>query len=105
MNARTRIAGLAVLVLRSRDSSLRLDRLLTEVAAVRGSSESMDRRVEDLRRSGLDDATIAAAGLYTPAPGDLPRLLGARLTDQVRNALVFSYDGVSHGGVWSAPVR
>lgn len=43
--------GLVVLVLRSRDSSLRLDRLLTEVAAVRGSSESMDRRVEDLRRS------------------------------------------------------
>ncbi len=29
----------------------RLDRLLVEVAAVRGSSESMDRRVEDLRRS------------------------------------------------------
>lgn len=45
------LAGLAVLVLRSRDSGLRLDRLLIEVAAVRGSSESMDRRVEDLRRS------------------------------------------------------
>ena len=37
--------------------------------------------LEDLRRSGLDDATIAAAGLYTPAPGDLPRLLSARLVD------------------------
>lgn len=45
------LAGLAVLVLRSRDSGLRLDRLLVEIAAVRGSSDSMDRRVEDLRRS------------------------------------------------------
>ncbi|HEX9287362.1 MAG TPA: DNA recombination protein RmuC, partial [Thermoanaerobaculia bacterium] len=45
------LAGLAVLVLRSRDRDPRLDRLLAEVAAVRGSSESMDRRVEDLRRS------------------------------------------------------
>jgi hypothetical protein len=27
----------------------------------------------DLRRSGLSDATIVEAGLYTPAPGDLPR--------------------------------
>jgi DNA recombination protein RmuC len=45
------LGGLVVLVLRSRDSDPRLDRLLTEVAAVRGSSESMDRRVEDLRRS------------------------------------------------------
>ncbi len=44
-------AGLLLLVLRSRDRDPRLDRLLAEVAAVRGSSESMDRRVEDLRRS------------------------------------------------------
>ncbi|MGH7302989.1 MAG: DUF3854 domain-containing protein, partial [Candidatus Rokuibacteriota bacterium] len=56
--------------------------------------------LEDLRRSGLDDATIAAAGLYTPAPGDLPRLLSARLVDQVRHVLVFPYDGASHGGLW-----
>ncbi len=56
--------------------------------------------LEDLRRSGLDDATIAAAGLYTPAPGDLPRLLSARLADQVRHVLVFPYDGAGHGGVW-----
>ncbi len=56
--------------------------------------------VEDLRRSGLDDATIAAAGLYTPAPGDLPRLLSARLVGQVRHVLVFPYDGASHGALW-----
>ena len=46
-------------------------------------------------RSGLSDATIAAAGLYTPAPGDLPRLLSARLVDQVRHVLVFPYDGAA----------
>ena len=53
--------------------------------------------VEDLRKSGLSDATIAAAGLYTPAPGDLPRLLSPRLVDKVRHVLVFPYDGVAHG--------
>src|SRR5262249_25795437 len=31
----------------------------------------------------------------TPAPGDLPRLLSARLVDKVRHVLVFPYDGVS----------
>src|SRR2546425_6957339 len=56
--------------------------------------------LEDLRRSGLTDETIVAAGLYTPAPGDLPRLLSARLVDQVRHVLVFPYDGAGHGGVW-----
>src|SRR3990172_8011790 len=56
--------------------------------------------LEDLRRSGLDDSTISAAGLYTPAPGDLPRLLSARLVDQVRHVLVFPYDGASHGALW-----
>ena len=43
-----------VLILRRRQPDPRLDLLLTEVAAVRGSSESMDRRFEDLRRS-VDD--------------------------------------------------
>jgi putative DNA primase/helicase len=57
--------------------------------------------LEDLRKSGLSDTTIAAAGLYTPAPGDLPRLLSARLVDQVRHVLVFPYDGASPG----IPVR
>src|SRR6266545_1949757 len=49
--------------------------------------------LEDLRRSGLSDGTIAAAGLHTAAPGDLPRLLSARLVDKVRHVLVFPYDG------------
>lgn len=39
------------LILRPREADPRLDTLLVELAAVRGSSESMDRRVEDLRRS------------------------------------------------------
>jgi hypothetical protein len=56
--------------------------------------------LEDLRRSGLSDATIAEAGLYTPAPGDLPRLLSARLLDKVRHVLVFPYDEIGHGGLW-----
>jgi len=56
-----------------------------------------EEAVEDLRKSGLSDATIAAAGLYTPPPGDLPRLLSARLVDKVRHVLVFPYDGAAHG--------
>ena len=45
------VAGVLYVLLRPRDADPRLDRLLVEIAAVRGSSESMDRRVEDLRRS------------------------------------------------------
>jgi DNA recombination protein RmuC len=45
------VGGVLFVLLRPREADPRLDRLLTEVAAVRGSSESMDRRVEDLRRS------------------------------------------------------
>src|SRR5688572_25201425 len=56
--------------------------------------------LDDLRRSGLDDATITAAGLYTPAPGDLPRLLSPRLVDLVKHVLVFPYDAPGHAGVW-----
>jgi hypothetical protein len=56
--------------------------------------------LEDLRRSGLSDATIAEAGLYTPAPGDLPRLLSARLVDKVRHVLVFPYEVAGRGGSW-----
>src|SRR5262245_2752880 len=51
--------------------------------------------VEDLRKSGLSDATITAAGLYTPSPGDLPLLLSPRFVDKVRHVLVFPYDGAS----------
>src|SRR5262245_7358211 len=57
--------------------------------------------LEDLRRSGLDDATIAEAGLHPPAPGDLTRLLPARLVAPVRHVLVFPYDApMAHGGLW-----
>lgn len=56
--------------------------------------------LEDLRRSGLDDATIAEAGLYTPAPCDLPRLLSPRLVEHVRHVLAFPYDSPGHGGLW-----
>lgn len=56
-----------------------------------------DEAVADLRKSGLSDATIATAGLYTPPPGDLPRLLSPRLVDKVRHVLVFPYDGSSRG--------
>jgi hypothetical protein len=56
--------------------------------------------LEDLRRSGLSDAAITEAGLYTPSPGDLPRLLSTRLAAQVRHVLVFPYDSTSHGGLW-----
>ncbi len=56
--------------------------------------------LEDLRRSGLSDATIAEAGLYTPAPGDLSRLLSPRLLASVRHVLVFPYDEIGHGGLW-----
>jgi hypothetical protein len=65
-----------------------------------GSLNLHPEALEDLRRSGLSDATIAEAGLYTPAPGDLPRLLSARLVDQVRHVLVFPYDEIGHGGLW-----
>ena len=47
----------------------------------------------DLRRSGLSDDTIIEAGLYTPAPGDLPRLLAPRLVNRVTHILVIPYHG------------
>jgi hypothetical protein len=55
-----------------------------------------EEAVADLRKSGLSDAAIAAAGLYTPPPGDLPRLLSPRLVGKVRHVLVFPYDGAGH---------
>jgi hypothetical protein len=54
--------------------------------------------LEDLRRSGLSDGTIAAAGLFTPAPADLPRFVSARLVGQVRHVLVFPYRDGDPGG-------
>src|SRR5262249_9530717 len=56
-----------------------------------------EEALADLRKSGLSDITIAAAGLYTPPPGDLLRLLSPRLVDKVRHVLVFPYDGVTSG--------
>src|SRR5262245_2726146 len=54
----------------------------------------------DLRRSGVSDATIIEAGIYTPAPGELPRLLSARLVDQVHHVMVFPYEVFSASGLW-----
>jgi hypothetical protein len=48
--------------------------------------------IEDLRKSGLSDATVTEAGLYTAEATDLPQLLGSRLAGGVRHALVFPYD-------------
>ena len=56
--------------------------------------------LEDLRRSGLSDATIAEAGRYSPAPGDLPGVISARLISEVRHVIVFPYDEIGHGGLW-----
>ena len=44
------VGGILFVLLRRKEEDPRLDLLLVEVAAVRGSSESMDRRVEELRR-------------------------------------------------------
>lgn len=45
------VGAVLYVLLRPREADPRLDRLLAEIAAVRGSSESMDRRVDELRRS------------------------------------------------------
>src|SRR5688500_17107366 len=46
------VLGAVALLRRPREADPRLDRVLTEIAAVRGSSESVDRRVDRLCRSG-----------------------------------------------------
>jgi hypothetical protein len=53
--------------------------------------------LEDLRKSGLADATIEAAGLYTAMPEEVRRILSARLAGQVRHVLVFPYEVASPG--------
>src|SRR5688500_19810542 len=45
------VLGAVALLRRPREADPRLDRVLTEIAAVRGSSESVDRRGGELRRS------------------------------------------------------
>lgn len=48
--------------------------------------------LEDLRRSGLTDETIAALGIHTARPQDIPRLVGWD-PPGVTTALVFPYPG------------
>jgi putative DNA primase/helicase len=81
-------------------SSARDTAARTAGAAAASGLSLHQEALEDLRRSGLSDATITEAGLYTPSPGDLPRLLSSRLVGKVRHFLVFPYDGASHGGLW-----
>ena len=47
--------------------------------------------LEDLRKSGLSDATVTAARLYSARPQDLPRLCGRPIPDGT-TGLVFEYD-------------
>jgi DNA recombination protein RmuC len=70
------------LVLRPRGADPRLDRILVEVAAVRGSSESMDRRVEDLRRdvgervAAVEDRLAAGQKNVSDTLGDMHERMG-----------------------------
>ena len=57
------VGAVLYVLLRPREADPRLDRLLTEVAAVRGSSESMDRRVDELRRSVGERVAAVETGL------------------------------------------
>lgn len=47
----------------------------------------------DLRRSGLSDETIAAAGIRSLALADLPRHLSPRIAGQIQSAYVIPYPG------------
>jgi len=56
----------------------------------------------DLRKSGLTDETIEAAGIYTVTPGDIGKKLGG-LGNNVVSALAFPYpgfDGYERFKVW-----
>lgn len=70
------------MLLRPRQADPRLDRLLVEVAAVRGSSESMDRSVEDLRRSvgervsAVEDRLAAGQKNVADTLGDVREKIG-----------------------------
>ncbi|MDP3703932.1 MAG: DUF3854 domain-containing protein, partial [Candidatus Omnitrophota bacterium] len=48
--------------------------------------------VADLRKSGLTDETIAAMGVYSVPPTDIPHVLGWN-PEQVQSALAFPYPG------------
>ncbi len=61
----------------------------------------------DLRRSGLTDATIRAAGIYTVNPGDIGKKMGGPANGMV-SALAFPYlgcDGFERYKVWWEEVR
>lgn len=56
----------------------------------------------DLRKSGLSDETIKAAGIYTVTPGDIGKKLGG-LGNNVLTAMAFPYtgsDGYERFKVW-----
>lgn len=69
------VGAVLYLLLRPREADPRLDRLLVEVAAVRGSSESMDRRVEDLRRS-VGERVTAVENRLADGQKDVAATLG-----------------------------
>jgi DNA recombination protein RmuC len=76
------VGAVLYLLLRPREADPRLDRLLVEVAAVRGSSESMDRRVEDLRRSvgervsGVEDRLTESQKSVSDTLGEVHERIG-----------------------------
>lgn len=58
--------------------------------------------LDDLRKSGLTDETIKAAGIYTVTPGDIGKKLGGQ-GNNVVSALAFpypSFDGYERFKVW-----
>ena len=60
------------------------------------------QHLSDLRKSGLNDVTIDAAGIYTVPPGEIGKKLGG-LANNVVNALAFPYpgfDGYERYKVW-----
>ena len=69
------VGAVLYVLLRPREADPRLDRLLVEVAAVRGSSESMDRRVEDLRRS-VGERVAAVESRLADGQKDVAATLG-----------------------------
>jgi DNA recombination protein RmuC len=76
------VGAVLFVLLRPREADPRLDRLLVEVAAVRGSSESMDRRVEDLRRSvgervsGVEDRLAQSQKNVSDTLGEVREKIG-----------------------------
>jgi DNA recombination protein RmuC len=70
------VIGAVALLRRPRGEDPRLDRVLTEIAAVRGSSESVDRRVDELRRS-VGERVSAVETRLVEAQKDVADTLGS----------------------------